>query len=1119
MRLPPLASALFSGLALCLAPFAARASFPLDRTMLFPADGAAQVCPDTPLRIRFAGPAILGSSGLIRVYDAADHRLVASIDATAGTAFQTIGGIPNFKYRPVIIEGAEARIFLPNHTLAYGRTYAVTVAPGVFTAKGEPSAAIAEDAAWRFTTKSAPPVSGSAQFTVAADGTGDFCTVQGAIDFLPPGNLAPTTIFVRRGTYTEIVAFSQKHAITLRGEDRHQTVIAYANNAKFNDGGGNPYAAGASAEPKRRSIYHRAVFLADQANDLVLANLTIRDTTPQGGTQAEAIILNGTPSSRAILQGVDLYSYQDTLQINGQAYLENCFIEGDVDFMWGKGPCFFEGCTCRALRSGAYYTQIRNPDSNHGFVYRDCTFDGVRGIMGNYLSRIEPDRFPHSEVVLLGCVLGDGVGEVAWQLQGARPGTVAPAAVHFWEFGSHAPDGKPVDAAQRLPGSRQLSSAADAALIASYSDPVFVLGHGWDPRVATARLNPAATAQSSRALGAPGIARAPTNQLALLGTGALLSVAVIGTEPLRYQWSRDGTDLPGAISATLRLPAVGWGDAGNYCVAVANAAGTVTSAAAELIAVAPDVAAAPQLPQIPAAVFDVTVAGARADGLTDNTASIQKTIDRAAAAGGGIVYFPSGPRPYLSGPIVLASLINLQIDAGAVLRALPYAPQATPAVPAYPLNGERYSNFITASNHHDIALTGGGRIDGDGRAWWQAFAAHKEMAHRPYLIRFDHCQRVLLTGVTLTDSAMFHAALGAIDQLTVFGIKIDAPVSPNTDGVDPSGSHQLIQNCAIACGDDNIAVKAGGSFCSDLTIADCVFGIGHGVSVGGQSNSGLNGMTVKNCLFDGTVSALRLKADATQGGLVQNVSYTNLAMRNVDYPIVFYSYYNRTGNPGALSGKNAASPEKAQEWNQHPPNSLRSKTLPAWKSITLTNVIASGSKGRSIIWGLPLPGYLIEGVTLHDVHLAGDQGIELFDAANVQFTGTTQVGPVIAGNALAITRQPQAQAAAAGAPAKFSAEVVSVAGTQSVPPRYQWNFNGHPLADGARSDGSEVAGAATAELTLAKVQSAEAGKYSVTVSTRLDGFDPEIGALVSGSIPVSATSAAAPLTIAAAGGG
>jgi pectin methylesterase-like acyl-CoA thioesterase len=491
-------------LALALLPFwlaagtsgadAPTAPLALDLHGVFPAANATNVCPDTPLRLTFPAPPALGAAGTIRIVDAADNRVVETIDVSSPTATQAIGGLPDYKYHPVIIAGNVATIFPRNGELAYGHAYYVTVDTGVFKDGDTVYAGIAEPTEWRFTTKAAPPAAGTTKLTVAADGTGDFCTVQGALDFIPDGNTTPTTLLLRKGTYTEMVFFTNKHAITLMGEDRRQCVIAYATNERFNPAGGNPYAG--SSDPGAAPhvgghIYHRGVFLAHRVNDLTLANLTIRNTTPQGGSQAEAIILNGTPTARAILKDVDLYSYQDTLQINGQAYLTNCHLEGDVDFMWGTGPCFFENCTCRALRTGAYYTQIRNPATNHGYVYLHCTFDGPPGITGNYLSRIGTGRFPHSEVVLLDCTLGGAVAPVGWLLSGGREGNEHdPAQIHFWEFNSCDAAGQPVDVSLRMAGSRQLRQPEDAAVIADYRNPAFVLGQGWNPRAAPIFASP-----------------------------------------------------------------------------------------------------------------------------------------------------------------------------------------------------------------------------------------------------------------------------------------------------------------------------------------------------------------------------------------------------------------------------------------------------------------------------------------------------------------------------------------------------------------------------------------------------------------------------------------------------
>ncbi len=457
----------------------------------FPAPDAVAVSPDAPLRLRFSAAPEL-RAGKIRIHDAATQAVVETIDVETPVGTKTIGSLDNYNYYTVLIADGEATLVPKPGALAYGHSYYVTIDAGAFKSGTELFGGLDGSMAWRFTTKSAPPAVVAARITVAADGTGDFCTVQGALDSIPDGSTAPVTVFVRKGTYREIIFFTNKHGVTILGEDRRETVIAYANNAKFNASGGNPFAGrtpNPSGENPRQggNIYRRGMFLAHRVNDFTLANLTLRNTTPVGGSQAEAIIVNGTTSAHTVIKDVDFYSYQDTIQINGQAYLAGCHVEGDVDFMWGTGPSFFENCTARTLRTGAYYTQVRNPAANRGFVYLHCTFDGAPGVTGNFLSRVEPHRFPHSEVVLIDCVLGPAVGAVGWQLQPPPQGP-PPAAptedLKFWEANSRNPAGEPIDVSQRLAASRQLRLPADTALIADCRNPAFVLGGNWHPRLA-----------------------------------------------------------------------------------------------------------------------------------------------------------------------------------------------------------------------------------------------------------------------------------------------------------------------------------------------------------------------------------------------------------------------------------------------------------------------------------------------------------------------------------------------------------------------------------------------------------------------------------------------------------
>jgi pectin methylesterase-like acyl-CoA thioesterase len=533
---------------------------------LWPAPGARNVCPDTRLRIAFAEAPDIGS-GTVRVIDAADDTVVETIDVAAPVRTRTIGGLPNFHDHPVLITGVQAEIVLEGKALRYGKTYCVTVDAGAFTDRADrPYASVDGPRSWRFTTKVAPPTARDGRLRVTADGSGDFATVQGALDFIPEENAATTTIVVGRGTYQEILCAMNKGAIAVVGEDRKETVIAYANNERFNgNAGGNPFGpkAGAPAEANPRrggAIYRRGAVLAHRVGDLVVANLTLRNTTPQGGSQAEALIVNGAPDAHAIITGVDLESYQDTIQINGPTYIDDCTITGDVDFIWGTGPCFMERCEVRALRSNAYYTQIRNRASNHGFVFKECLFDGAPGVTGNVLSRIAPARFPESEVVLINCVLTDAVAAVGWRLDQS---TDAPR-LHFWEYRSRDARGTPVETSRRLAASRQLTPQDDAGTIARYSDPTFVLGGRWTPSLA------------------PILITQPAGMTVHAGDNAAFRVAVAAVPRATFQWRKDGVEIEGATGASYEISSASPVHAGTYTVEVRNGAGTVASAPARL---------------------------------------------------------------------------------------------------------------------------------------------------------------------------------------------------------------------------------------------------------------------------------------------------------------------------------------------------------------------------------------------------------------------------------------------------------------------------------------------------------------------------------------------------------
>jgi pectin methylesterase-like acyl-CoA thioesterase len=308
---------------------------------------------------------------------------------------------------------------------------------------------------------------------VAGDGSGDFNTVQGAVDFLPATPPGRITIFLKNGRYEEIVYFRQKRDITFAGESRDGVVIGYANNERFN----GPPPGVATNEKPGTFPYRRAVFHADRSTGIQIVNLTIENTTPVGGSQAEALLLSG---GRNLVSRATLLSHQDTVQFNDSVYIEDSLIVGDTDFLWGRGPAFFRNVVMRQQSAGPFMW-VRSTSASHGFIFDRCTFETSAAAQSAapYLAR-NTAAYPDSEVVLLDAKLGP-INPAAWMLPAEA------SAMRYWEFASTSiATGAAADVGQRHPASRQLDAIRDAETIANYRNPAYVLD-GWMPSVAVGR--------------------------------------------------------------------------------------------------------------------------------------------------------------------------------------------------------------------------------------------------------------------------------------------------------------------------------------------------------------------------------------------------------------------------------------------------------------------------------------------------------------------------------------------------------------------------------------------------------------------------------------------------------
>ncbi len=374
-------------------------------------------------------------------------------------------------------------------------------------------------------------------------------------------------------------------------------------------------------------------------------------------------------------------------------------------------------------------------------------------------------------------------------------------------------------------------------------------------------------------------------------------------------------------------------------------------------------AQSPSLPVIPTNTFRVTQYGAVGDGQTMNTTAIQKTIDAASKAGGGIVFIPEGR--FLTGPFTLASQINLHLVKGAMILI-------SDDMTNYPTVGARYRDCISVADAQDVEIDGEGTIDGQGKAWWAAFEADHSMMHRPYMIKLSNCKRVRIQGITLSNSPMFHLVPQNCTDVTIQGITIKSPSNAhNTDGIDPSGWNYLITDCTIDAGDDNIAIKPNSGRSpgnKNYRITNCKFLHGHGMSIGSGTSGGIEDLTVSNCTFEGTDAGIRIKTARGRGGLLKNLTYENLTMNAVKNPIYIIDWY-----PEREAPKDPAT-EK--------PEPIVERT-PINKNIVIRNVTVTNCPTAGTIRGLPEAP--ITDVTLSNVTISAKTGIKIYHAKNIQF--------------------------------------------------------------------------------------------------------------------------------------
>jgi pectinesterase len=290
---------------------------------------------------------------------------------------------------------------------------------------------------------------------VAADGGGDYRTVQAAVDSIPAGGHDRFVIRIKPGVYKERVRVGRdKGPITFRGEDGHarETVLTFNYSAKSVENGKEVGTSGS---------YSTLIEAADfRAEDVTFEN--------SAGEVGQAVALR-TTGDRAVFRHCRFLGWQDTLYTHERrCYFDECYVEGRVDFIFGRSTAVFNRCEIHS-KNGGFVTAAATPQEvPYGYVFLDCRLTGD-GKEKAYLGR--PWR-PYAAVAYVRCEMGDHVRPEGWDNWGKAENE---RTARFSEYRSTGPGAAPD---KRVPWSHQLTAEEAAKCTVKY---VLAGSDGWDP--------------------------------------------------------------------------------------------------------------------------------------------------------------------------------------------------------------------------------------------------------------------------------------------------------------------------------------------------------------------------------------------------------------------------------------------------------------------------------------------------------------------------------------------------------------------------------------------------------------------------------------------------------------
>lgn len=287
---------------------------------------------------------------------------------------------------------------------------------------------------------------------VSRDGTGDFRTLQEAVESARAFMDYTVTIYVKNGVYKEkVIVPSWVENIDIIGEDRDKTIITYDDHANINKMG-----------------TFRTYTVKVEGSDITFKNLTIENNAAQLG---QAVALH-TEGDRLKFINCRILGNQDTIYSGAKftrLYFKDCYIDGTTDFIFGPSTALFENCMIHSKRN-SYVTAASTPkEAKYGYIFKHCKLTAEPGVDKVYLGR--PWR-PYAYTLFIECELGKHIVPAGWHNWGKQSNEETARYMEYKNTGEGA------NVSERVAWSKQLTKKEAEAVTV---DAIFGTQSNWNP--------------------------------------------------------------------------------------------------------------------------------------------------------------------------------------------------------------------------------------------------------------------------------------------------------------------------------------------------------------------------------------------------------------------------------------------------------------------------------------------------------------------------------------------------------------------------------------------------------------------------------------------------------------